>query len=171
MKVALPTGRKGSVRFTMVALLMFTWHLGWDAAFAEPIHWTDKVATCYDSGVHDHKPIVILFYDRVTSGVSADKVSIRLSLSPRIQAVAPQAVWCFADVSTDLVSRNIAKALRITQYPSLSVLAPKGDMLDEAARIYDLGFFETGSRADMGFEEEAERRIILQIEKLATEYR
>jgi hypothetical protein len=108
----------------------------------------------------------------VTSGVGADTAAIRLSLSPRIQAVASKAVWCFGDVSKDVVSRNIAKALQVKQFPSISVLAPNGEMLDEATRIYDLGtqFFKLGSRADVGFEEAAEKLIVQHIEMLAATY-
>ena len=133
---------------------------------AEPIQWSADVATCYDRGVHQQKPIVLLLYDKVTSRVDADVVATRLSLSSRIQAVASKATWCFGDVSSDVVSRNIGKALQVKYYPSVSVLAPNGDMLDETDRVVGMS-----ARIDNpGFEEGAEKYIVLGIERLAAKY-
>ncbi len=134
-------------------------------AMAEPIQWAD-VAPCYDRGVAEKKPIVLLVYDKMTSRVDADMVATRLSLSPRIQAVASKAVWCFGDISSDLVSRNISKALQIASYPSVSVLAPNGEMLDEAARVAGMSARIDGSAS----EEATEKYIVLQIQKLSAQY-
>ena len=133
---------------------------------AEPIRWAD-VAICFDRGVYEQKSIVILLYDKITSRVNADLVATRLSLSPRIQAVASKASWCFGDVSSDVVARNIGKALQIEQYPAVSVLAPNGNMLDETARVYDLA----AGVDSLEFEEAAEKYIVPQIERLAAKYR
>jgi hypothetical protein len=149
----------------MFAFAILTGPLGDDPARSEPIRWAD-VAICYDRGVDEQKPIVILFYDKTTSRVSADMVSVRLSLSPRIQAVASKASWCFGDVSSDLVSRNIAKALHIEKYPAISILAPNGNMLDESARVYDL----SAQVDSVAFEEAAQKYIVLHVERLAAKY-
>jgi hypothetical protein len=139
---------------------------GGTLAAAEPIPWSADVATCYDRGVHEQKPIVLLLYDKVTGRVDADVVAARLSLSSRIQAVASKATWCFGDVSGDLVSRNFAKALQVRYYPSVSVLAPNGEMLDETDRVVGMS-----ARIDNpGFEEGAEKYIVLGIERLAAKY-
>lgn len=156
---------KRPVVIGMWALAVFVGSLGGDMAKAEPIQWAD-LATCYDRGVFERKPIVMLLYDKVTGRVDADMVSTRLSLSPRIQAVASKAVWCIGDVSNDLASRNIGKALQIKYYPSVSVLAPNGEALDEAARVVGMA-----ARIDNpGFERGAEEYIIIQIEKLAAKH-
>jgi hypothetical protein len=135
---------------------------GEGVATAEPIQWTD-VGPCYERGVREQKPIVLLLYDKVTSRVDADVVATRLSLSPWIQAVASKASWCFGDVPSDLISLNISKALQIKYYPSVSVLAPDGEILDETARI------RMAARIDGS--EAAEKYIVLGIEKLAAKYR
>jgi hypothetical protein len=162
--------QKWSARTGMIgiwALAMLAGPLGGDVATAESIQWADNVASCYDRGVDEQKPIVMLLYDKVTSRVDADVIAMRLSLSPRIQAVASKATWCFGDVSGDLVSRNFSKALQIKYYPSVSVLAPDGKMLDESARVVGMS-----ARIDSsGFEEAAENFIVLRIERLAAKYR
>lgn len=155
-----------TVRLGACALAMLAGPLGGDVATAEPIQWAD-VAACYDRGVYEQKPIVLLLYDKVTSRVDADVVATRLSLSPRIQAVASKARWCFGDVSSDLVSRNISKALQIKYYPSVSVLAPDGKMLDETARVVGMAARIDGS----GFDEAAEVYIVQRIESLVARYR
>lgn len=147
------------------AFAMLAGLLGADMAKAQPIQW-GNVADCYDRGVYERKPIVMLLYDKVTSRFDADVVATRLSLSPRIQAVASKASWCFGDVSSDLVSYNIGKALQIDYYPSVSVLEPDGKMIDEVFRVVGLA-----ARIDKpGFEEAAEKFIVARIEKLAAKY-
>jgi hypothetical protein len=155
-----------TVMIGMWALAMLAAPLGGDVATAQPIQWADFPG-CYDRGVDEQKPIVMLLYDKVTSRIDSDVVATRLSLSPRIQAVASRASWCFGDVSRDLVSRNIGKALQITYYPSVSVLAPDGKMLDETARVVGMAARIDGS----GFEQAAEKYIVMQIERLAAKYR
>jgi hypothetical protein len=155
-----------TVRAGACALAMLAGPFGGGVAAAEPIHWAD-VGPCYDRGVLEQKPIVLLLYDKVTKRFDADSVAMRLSLSPRIQAVASKATWCFGDVSSDIVSRNISNALQITYYPSVSVLAPNGKMLDETARVSDLSARIDGS----GFEAAAEDYIVQRIERLAAKYR
>jgi hypothetical protein len=144
------------------ALAMLAGPFGGGVATAEPIQWAD-VGTCYERGVHEQKPIVLLLYDKVTGRVDADVIATRLSLSPRIQAVVSKASWCFGDVSSDLISLNISKALQIKYYPSVSVLAPDGEMLDETARI------RMAARIDGS--EAAEESIVQGIERLAAKYR
>jgi hypothetical protein len=136
-----------------------------DRAAAEPLAWSD-VAKCYDRGVYEHKPIVMLLYDKPTSRFDADVVATRLSLSPKIQAVASKATWCFGDVSSDLVSRNLGKALQIKDYPSVSILAPDGAALDETARVVGMTARLDGS----GFQESAEVYIVVHVEQLWAKY-
>lgn len=156
---------KRPVVIGMWTLAVFVGSLGGDLAKAEPIQWAD-LATCYDRGVFERKPIVMLLYDKVTGRVDADMASTRLSLSPRIQAVASKAVWCIGDVSSNLVSRNIGKALQIKSYPSVSVLAPNGEALDEAARIAGMG-----ARIDsFASEKTAEEYIVNEVEELSAKY-
>ncbi|RTM03376.1 MAG: hypothetical protein EKK31_18615 [Hyphomicrobiales bacterium] len=148
------------------ALLLLAGPLGRGPAVAESIRWGDDVGSCYDRGVYAKKPIVMLFYDKVANRVDADTVATRLSLSLRMQAVAMKASWCFADVSSDLVSRNIAKALGVEKYPAISVLAPDGNKIDESARIYDL----RAAVDTTGYVEAAENYLIQRIEKLSAQY-
>jgi len=145
------------------ALVALAGPFGGRPATAEPMQWVADVGTCYDRGVHEQKPIVLLLYDKVTSRVDADVVATRFSLSPRIQAAASKASWCFGDVAGDLISLNIGKALQIKYYPSISVLAPNGEMLDETYRIHMAARID-GSEA-------AEENIVAAIERLAAKYR
>ena len=119
------------------------------------------MADCYDTGVSQNRAIVVIFYNSVTDRLDADKMSIRLGMSPRMQALSDVTVWCMGDVSRDLVAKNIAKALGITEYPTLSVLAPNGSMLDETTRI--VGF--RGSFAE-NYLEAAQNHIITGVSKV-----
>ncbi|MEO8461102.1 MAG: hypothetical protein ABI451_11285 [Dokdonella sp.] len=112
--------------------------LGNDAASAESIKWGTVLADDYDRGVAEKKPIVVLFYDITTSRPDSDVLSVEIIGSVKLQKIADSVVWSFADVSNDLVAKNIAKALGITTFPTISVLKPDGEALDETARVVGL---------------------------------
>jgi len=112
--------------------------LGAVAACAEPIRWGTVLADDYDRGVAEGKPIVVLFYDIATSRYDADVLSVQILSSAALGKLAGSAIWSFADISNDLVAKNIAKALDITTFPTISVLKPNGTALDEAFRIVGL---------------------------------
>ena len=65
----------------MWALAMLAAPLGTEVATAQPIQWAG-VADCYDRGVYEQKPIVMLLYDKVTSRVSLRRESERRSNGP-----------------------------------------------------------------------------------------
>ena len=130
---------------TIASLVVFSamLSLGIDSAHAEPIKWGSVLADDYDRGVAEHKPIVVLFYDITTSRYDADMLSTQISLSTTLGKFAGSAVWSFANVSNDLVAKNIAKALGITTFPSISVLRPDGEALYETFRV--VGFLPIGT--------------------------
>jgi hypothetical protein len=109
-----------------------------EIAKADSIKWGTVLADDYDRGVAEHKPIVVLFYDITTSRYDADVLSTQVLMSASLGKAAGSAVWSFADVSKDLVARNIAKALGIKTFPTISVLKPDPDALDETSRVVGL---------------------------------
>jgi hypothetical protein len=121
-----------------IVSLSLTIPLGAATARAEPIRWGTVLADDYDRGVAERKPIVVLFYDITTSRYEADMLSVQIISSAALGKLAGSAIWSFADVSKDLVARNIAKALEITSFPTISVLKPNGTALDETTRIVGL---------------------------------
>jgi hypothetical protein len=121
-----------------LVILALTVSLGAVAARAEPIKWGTVLADDYDRGVAEGKPIVVLFYDITTSRYDADVLSAQILSSAALGKLAGSAIWSFADISNDLVATNIAKALGITTFPTISVLKPNGTALEEAFRIVGL---------------------------------
>ena len=108
------------------------------ATAANTIKWGTVLADDYDRAVADHKPIVVLFYDITTRRVDADMLSTQVVMSDKLEKAADSAVWCFADVSKDVVARNMAKALGIKTFPTISILKPDPDALDETSRVVGL---------------------------------
>jgi hypothetical protein len=147
---------------SLAALVVVVAGLGaGDCASAGSLHWLAPLAECYDTGVSQKRTVVVIFYDSVSNRLDADKMSIRLGMSPRMQALSDTTVWCMGDVTRDLVAKNIAKALGISEYPTLSVLAPNANMLDETGRI--VGF--RGSFAENHFDG-AQDHIIRSVSKV-----
>jgi hypothetical protein len=134
------------------------------AALAGSVQWFSDMGQGYDQGVHQRKPIVVFFYDKTKDRYSADTWSTRLSLNAKIQAIAGTAVWCYGDVSRKIVTKNFAKALKIDSFPAISVFEPNGDMLDESARVIQLG--SVGNARDQG----AEQYLVSEIAKVAAKY-
>ena len=130
-------------------------------ATAGQLNWIAPLADCYDTGVSRNRAVIVIFYDSVTSRVDADKMSIRLGLSPKIQKLSDSTVWCMGDVSKDVVAKNMAKALGVKEYPTLSVLQPDPKMIEEKTRI---GGFR-GVFAEKAFED-AQDYIIRGIAKV-----
>lgn len=105
------------------------------------IEWTTNTADGYDSGVHQQKPIVMVFGE---NGTWSQAMNQELD-KPEFQKLANQAVFLKSTPSTDLVAANIGKALGVDHYPSISVLSPNGSMLDEVGRI--VGYFDAATVA------------------------
>jgi hypothetical protein len=101
----------------------------------DTVRWGTNLATDYDRGVAEHKPVVVLFYDVVTTRTPADLLSTQILMSAKLGKAANSAVWSFADVSNDIVAKNMAKALGIKTLPTISVLKPNPDAIDETARL------------------------------------
>jgi len=118
-----------------ICLLTVSLVLSCDAVAAGSMKWGTVLADDYDRGVAERKTIVVLFYDVTTGRVQADMLSLQMLQSAKLGNAAGSAVWSFADVSKELVARNIAKALGITTFPTLSVLKPDPDALDETSRV------------------------------------
>ena len=134
-------------------------------ATADPIRWAPNVADGYDRGVAERKAIVVFFYDSTGNRYSADTWSTRLSLNPRIQAIQDSAVWCYGDVSSDIVAKNIAKALEIDGFPAISVLEPESESLSETARVVHLG-----AMTDMPSDQEVEDYLINRIAQVLAKW-
>ena len=126
-----------------ICLIAISPTLPFVAAAAESIKWGNVLADDYDRGVAEHKPVVVLFYDIRTSRLDADMLSMRMQMSATLGKAAGSAVWSFADISRDLVASNIAKALGIKTFPTISVLKPDPDALDESVRVVGVLPIET----------------------------
>lgn len=100
------------------------------------IEWITNTADGYDKGVHEQKPIVMVFGE---NGTWSQALSKELD-KPEFQKLAQQAVFMKSTPSTDVVAANIGKALGVDHYPSISVLSPNGNMIDEVGRI--VGYFD-----------------------------
>ncbi|HEY9678047.1 MAG TPA: hypothetical protein V6C76_08550 [Drouetiella sp.] len=105
------------------------------------IDWITNTADGYDKGVHEQKPIVMVFGE---NGQWSKALNSELDKS-EFQRLSNQAVFLKSTPSTDAVAANMGKALGIDHYPSISVLSPNGNMLDEVGRI--VGYFDANTVA------------------------
>lgn len=108
------------------------------------IHWfVDNTAAAYELAVAQHKPLVL-----ATGTFSAPyftRLKNEVFSSLELAQLAPYAIFAYADPSHDIVARNFGKALGYDKWPTVSLLAPNRDALDEEARI--VGLFDAQTEA------------------------
>ncbi|CAN5133607.1 hypothetical protein BH10CYA1_BH10CYA1_56660 [soil metagenome] len=105
------------------------------------IEWITNTADGYDAAVQAKKAIVMVFGE---NGQWSQAMNNELD-KDEFQRLSNQAVFLKSTPSTDLVAANIGKALGVDHYPSISILAPNGSMLDEVGRI--VGYFDAATVA------------------------
>lgn len=105
------------------------------------IEWITNTADGYDAAVQANKPIVMVFGE---NGKWSQAMANELQ-KEEFQRLSNQAVFLKSTPSTDAVAANIGKALGVDHYPSISVLSPNANMLDEVGRI--VGYFDAATVA------------------------
>ena len=107
----------------------------------EKINWITNTADGYDAAVQAKKAIVMVFGE---NGQWSQAMNKELD-KEEFQRLSNQAVFLKSTPSTDAVAANIGKALGVDHYPSISILAPNGSMLDEVGRV--VGYFDAATVA------------------------
>ncbi len=86
----------------------------------------------YAEGVQSHRYVVVLFHGRGESASGLRAVVEELQRDPNI---SPYVVFGDGDVENDKAAYNYASRLHIAKLPTLSVLTPLPDLVQEVGRI------------------------------------
>lgn len=98
------------------------------------IGWMDANSfAAFVRAVETTRPIVVVFGDQ-TSPLTQKLPDLVLSC-PHINQLAGQAVFTYANPRTDEFAHRMASHLKLSVFPTISVLAPNTDKLTELYRI------------------------------------
>jgi hypothetical protein len=109
---------------------------------AATIHWyVDKTADAYDVAVAQKKPLILVSGD--ANGMYFRRLKNEVLFSPALATLASVAIFAYADPTRDVVAKNMGTALGYDVGPTISLLSPNPDMIDEVSRIVGLWDAET----------------------------
>lgn len=101
------------------------------------VRWyVNNAGGAYDLGVAQNKPIVMVSGDR--NGANFIRLKKETLESPVLAGLANVAIFVYTDPASDLVARNLGKALKYDRLPVISLFAPNANMIDEVTRIIGL---------------------------------
>ncbi|MCC7528767.1 MAG: hypothetical protein IT342_09610 [Candidatus Melainabacteria bacterium] len=105
-----------------------------------PISWRDNSLDAFVEAVESDKPMVVVFgddssplFNRQIQEMKSDKDNLMSRLSSR-------AVFVVGKPAEDEYARRMASHLKLTDYPTISVIAPRTDQLTETYRME--GYFQ-----------------------------
>jgi hypothetical protein len=94
--------------------------------------------------VENNKALIVVFGDKSSRYTMA--MSQRVAPCPQLNQLAGAAVFAFASPNVDEYARRMAVHLRLTDYPTISVIEPRTDKVTELYRLE--GFFDAETIAD-----------------------
>lgn len=108
------------------------------------IGWYDNSLDAFVKAVENNQPLVVVFGSRDSSLTQLLGTSV-LSC-PHLNNLAGLAVFTYGEPQGDEYARRMAVHLKLTDYPTISVIAPRTDQLTEMFRME--GFFDAESIAN-----------------------
>lgn len=111
----------------------------------EQIGWSvNRTVDAFVNAVDTNRPLILVFGD--TNSQLAQKFAEYVAPCPHLNQLAGVAVFAYGSPIVDEYARRIAVALKLTDYPTISVIAPRTDQLHELFRLE--GFFDARTVAD-----------------------
>jgi hypothetical protein len=109
------------------------------------IGWTHDVMTAFTEALETNRPLVLLFGARDGSNPLLDATARTVLPCPQLNQLAGLAVFAVALPQEDEFAHRIAAHLRLTEFPTVTVIAPRSDVLTELHRME--GFFNAADIA------------------------
>jgi hypothetical protein len=153
------TARRGLVRLTLAPAVAFLIALSSAPAASArdafddlptrevpgtQIGWFTNSLDAFVKAVEENKPLIVVFGDQ-TSPLS-QAFAKYVASCPQLNQLAGVAVFAYGSPPADEYARRMAWHLKLTVYPTISVIAPRTDKLTEDYRME--GFFHAESIAD-----------------------
>ena len=108
------------------------------------IGWTvNRTLDAMTAAVETNRALVVVFGDR--SSALTQAFAKHVATCPQLGQLAGAAVFAYGSPTEDEFARRIAAHLKLTDYPTISVIAPRTDQRTELYRME--GFFDAQTAA------------------------
>ena len=98
-----------------------------------PPYWGESLLDGYQRALQENKPIVVLY---ASNGCTwCNRLEQDFAGTREMEKYLPCAIFIKADADKDLAAKAILNGLEIKNYPTLSVLLPNPNMVEESGRI------------------------------------
>jgi len=98
-----------------------------------PPYWGESLLDGYQRALQENKPVVVLY---ASSGCTwCNKLERDLVASREMEKYLPCAIFVKADVDKDIAAKTLLNGLEIKNYPTLSILMPNPEVVEESGRI------------------------------------
>ncbi len=105
-----------------------------------PINWRDNSLEAFVEAVENDKPMVVVFGDNSSPLFNKQIQEMREDKDNMLQQLSDRAVFVVGKPAEDEYARRMASHLKLTDYPTISVISPRTDQLTETYRME--GYFQ-----------------------------
>lgn len=110
---------------------------------AQQIGWMFDSYQAFTDAVEKSRPLIIVFGDETSNLTLA--FARKVAPCPHLNQLAGAATFAYGSPTADEMARRMAMHLQLTDYPTISVIAPRTDQLVEIYRLE--GMFDAASIA------------------------
>ncbi len=101
----------------------------------KPISWRDNSLEAFVEAVENDKPMVVVFGDNSSPLFNKQIQEMKNDQKQLLESLSDRAVFVVGKPTEDEYARRMASHLKLTDYPTISVIAPRTDQLTETYRM------------------------------------
>lgn len=106
-----------------------------ERAIDKPISWRNNSLEAFVEAVENDKPMVVVFGDNSSPMFRKQMAELQADKDRQMASLSQRAVFVIGKPNEDENARRMASHLKLTDYPTISVIAPRTDQLTETYRM------------------------------------
>jgi len=109
----------------------------------KPIAWRSNSLEAFVEAIENEKPMVVVFGDDSSPMFNKQIAELQADKENKMGRLSDRAVFVVGKPNHDEYARRMASHLKLTDYPTISVIAPRTDQLTETYRME--GYFDVAT--------------------------
>ncbi len=101
----------------------------------QPVSWKTNSLDAFTEAVESEKPMVVVFGDNSSALFNKQMQELKEDKNHMMSKLSSRAVFVVGKPNEDEYARRMATHLKLTDYPTVSVIAPRTDQLTETYRM------------------------------------
>jgi hypothetical protein len=106
-----------------------------EKALDRPISWRNNSLEAFVEAVENDKPMVVVFGDNSSPMFRKQMAELQADKDRQMASLSERAIFVIGKPNEDENARRMASHLKLTDYPTISVIAPRTDQLTETYRM------------------------------------